>query len=55
MGPAFLVPNAIALIVRTYPMGQKRAMIISLNGAMGPTGFVTGALFSSILAQYACK
>ncbi|KAF2670531.1 YOR378W-like protein [Microthyrium microscopicum] len=53
MGPAFLVPNAIAIICRTWPMGPKRGMVISLNGAMGPTGFVTGALFSSILAEYA--
>ena len=55
MGPAFLVPNGIALIGRTWPMGDKRAMVISINGACGPSGFVVGALFSSIIAQYACK
>jgi MFS family permease len=55
MGPAFLVPNGIAIIARTWPMGDKRSFVISLNGACGPTGFVTGALFSSIIAQYTCK
>jgi len=52
MGPAFLIPNAIALIARTWPIGDKRAMVISINGACGPTGFVVGAMFSSIIATY---
>jgi MFS family permease len=55
IGPALLVPNAMALIGRTYPMGDKRAFVFSLFGACGPTGFLTGSFFSSILAQYACK
>jgi MFS family permease len=51
IGPALLVPNAMALIGRTYPMGDKRAMVFSIFGACGPTGFFTGSLFSSILAE----
>jgi MFS family permease len=54
IGPALLVPNAMALIARTYPMGDKRALILSLFGACGPTGFLTGAIFAAIFAQYAC-
>src|ERR1700753_1039962 len=55
IGPALLVPNAMALIARTYPMGDKRALVLSLFGACGPTGFLTGSAFSSLLAQYTCK
>jgi MFS family permease len=50
IGPALLVPNAMALIARTFPMGDKRAMVLSLFGACGPTGFFIGALGSSLLA-----
>jgi MFS family permease len=51
IGPALLVPNAMALIGRTYPVGDKRAIALSLFGACGPTGFLTGSAFSSLLAQ----
>lgn len=53
IGPALLVPNAMALIGRTFPIGMKRNIIVSLFGASGPTGFVIGAVFSSIFAQLA--
>lgn len=51
IGPALLVPNAMALVGRTFPMGMKRNLVFSLFGACGPLGWVTGALFSSICAQ----
>ncbi|RDW76911.1 hypothetical protein BP6252_04964 [Coleophoma cylindrospora] len=51
IAPALLVPNAIALIGRTFPVGEKRALVLSLVGACGPTGFLTGAAMSSLLAQ----
>ncbi|OCL12676.1 MFS general substrate transporter [Glonium stellatum] len=51
IGPALLVPNAMALVGRTFPMGMKRNIVFSLFGAAGPTGFVLGAVFSSICAQ----
>ena len=53
IGPAFLVPNAMALIGISFPMGQKRNVIFALFGAMGPLGFVVGSLVSSALAQLA--
>lgn len=55
IGPALTVPNAMALIARTYPVGMKRSIILSCFGASGPTGFVFGALLSSLFAQLACK
>ncbi|KAL9056375.1 MAG: hypothetical protein Q9162_002966 [Coniocarpon cinnabarinum] len=51
IGPATLVPNAMALIGRTYPVGLKKNLIFSAFGAGGPTGFVVGAVFSAIFGQ----
>ncbi|CDO93406.1 unnamed protein product [Kluyveromyces dobzhanskii CBS 2104] len=53
IGPAFAIPNAIAIIARTYKRGNKQNMIFSLFGACAPSGFVIGAVFSSLLSQYA--
>ena len=51
IGPAMLVPNAMALIGKTYPMGLKKNLIFSFFGAGGPTGFTLGALFAAIFGQ----
>ncbi|CAK4033381.1 MFS general substrate transporter [Lecanosticta acicola] len=51
IGPALLVPNGIALLGRTFPIGMKRAMAIAVFGGCGPVGFVIGTVFSSIFAQ----
>lgn len=51
MGPAFAVPSAVAIIGRTYPPGRRKSMIFSLFGATAPSGFVVGAVFSSIFAE----
>lgn len=51
IGPAILVPNAMALIGKTYPMGLKKNIIFSCFGAGGPTGFVVGAVMSALLGQ----
>ncbi|KAI5196346.1 YOR378W-like protein [Aureobasidium subglaciale] len=53
IGPAILVPNAMALVGTTFPMGLKRNMVFSAFGACGPTGFVFGAIFSALLSQFA--
>lgn len=55
IGPAILVPNAMALVGTTFPVGLKRNMVFSAFGACGPTGFVFGAIFSALLSQFACK
>src|SRR5579871_2538302 len=51
IGPALLVPNAMAIIGRTFPMGVKRNIVISIFGACGPTGWTTGAVMSALLAE----
>lgn len=51
IGPALLVPNAMALIGRTFPMGMKRNLVFSIFGACGPTGWVVGASMSALISQ----
>ena len=50
-GAAVMMPNAAALLGRTYPPGPRKAMAMSLFGACAPNGFLIGALFSGIFAQ----
>ena len=54
IGPALLLPNAMAIIGRTYPVGLKRNIVFSILGACGPTGFFFGAMFSAVIAQLGC-
>ncbi|KAL3424697.1 Drug resistance protein [Phlyctema vagabunda] len=53
IGPALLLPNALALLGRTYPDGRRKHMMFSLFGGCAPTGFVLGAVFSSLFSQKA--
>ncbi|KAK5173206.1 uncharacterized protein LTR77_003328 [Saxophila tyrrhenica] len=51
IGCALLVPNALAIVGKTYGASPKKNMVFALFGAAAPTGWVAGAVFSSILAQ----
>ncbi|SCV00978.1 LANO_0F09516g1_1 [Lachancea nothofagi CBS 11611] len=51
LGPAFLLPNALAILGRTYEPGERKNFIFSIFGATAPGGFVLGAVFSSIFSQ----
>lgn len=53
IGPAVLLPNAVAIMGRTYPQGRRKDMVFSLFGATAPWGFIVGAGFSSALAERA--
>lgn len=53
IGPAILLPNAVAIMGRTYPQGRRKDMVFSLFGATAPWGFLVGAGFSSALAERA--
>ncbi|CAF0991091.1 unnamed protein product [Adineta steineri] len=52
IGPTMLLPNAVALLARTYPAGLRKSIVFSIFGATAPTGFIIGALFGSFFAQY---
>lgn len=53
IGPAILMPNALAILGKMYPPGWRKNIVFSLFGALAPNGFVLGALFSSIFAEFA--
>ncbi|KAG0646833.1 Drug resistance [Hyphodiscus hymeniophilus] len=53
IGPAVLLPNAIALLGRTYQPGKRKNMVFSLFGATAPAGGTTGLVFSGLLAELA--
>lgn len=52
IGPTMLLPNAVALLARAYPMGLRKSIVFSIFGATAPAGFILGALFGSIFAQF---
>ena len=53
IGPAFLLPNAIAMLTLRYEPGRRRNIVLSLFGATAPSGFVVGAVFASLLSRRA--
>ncbi|MCJ1305043.1 Low affinity NH4+ transporter [Hypocenomyce scalaris] len=52
IGPAMLLPNALAILGRTYPPGRRKEMVFSLFGATAPSGGLVGAAFSGMLGQF---
>jgi MFS family permease len=52
IGPTMLLPNAVALLARAYPAGLRKSIVFSIFGATAPAGFILGALFGSIFAQF---
>ena len=53
IGPAMMLPNAVAIIGRTYGQGGAKNMAVALLGATAPGGYVIGATFASLLAERA--
>lgn len=51
IGPAVLVPNAIALLARNFALGTPRNTAFAWFGAAGPTGATAGAVFTALIAQ----
>lgn len=53
IGPALLLPNAIAIMGRAYEPGLRKDMVFSIFGSTAPGGYVVGSVFSSLLAELA--
>ena len=53
IGPAMMVPNALAILGSTYPPGRRKEMVFSIFGATAPNGFIIGGVFGAILARFA--
>lgn len=51
IGPALLVPNAIAILAQNFALGNPRNMAFACFGASGPTGATTGAVFAALIAE----
>lgn len=51
VGPALVMPNATALIGHYYPPGRKKNWAMCCFGAVAPSGFCFGAIFSGIFTQ----
>ncbi|KAI2636432.1 MFS general substrate transporter [Hypomontagnella submonticulosa] len=50
IGPALLVPSAVALLGITYVPGQRKAMLFAIFGAMAPASAIISPAFTSLLA-----
>jgi MFS family permease len=53
MGAAFIVPNAVALLMHTFPPGKSRNIAMGLFGAMAPIGAAGGSVIAALLVQLA--
>ncbi|KAF2169463.1 hypothetical protein M409DRAFT_20681 [Zasmidium cellare ATCC 36951] len=51
IGPAFMLPNANAIISRAYEPGMTQNIAFSLFGCTAPGGFVLGSVFASLLSK----
>ena len=52
IGPALVLPNGIAILGTTWPPGRRKEMVFSIFGATAPGGYVLGAIFCSIFAEF---
>jgi MFS family permease len=50
IGPAFLLPNSLAVVGRTYPPGVMKNVVFSLFALCAPVGCCLGALIASAFA-----
>lgn len=51
VGVAYVFPTAVGIIGSMYPVGQRKAFVFSLVGAMAPTGGLVGAVFTGLTAE----
>jgi MFS family permease len=47
------VPNAIAILGKTYGSSRTRAIVFSILGALAPAGFVVGGLIGGFFTEEA--
>ncbi|EDK35987.2 hypothetical protein PGUG_00085 [Meyerozyma guilliermondii ATCC 6260] len=52
VGPAFLLPNGLAILGRFYPPGKRKTIAFVVFGAGTPLGFVFGSIFGAIFSQF---
>lgn len=45
------VPNAVAILGRTYPPGRMRSIVFAILGALAPVGFLVPGTIAALLAD----
>ncbi|KAH9883710.1 MFS general substrate transporter [Xylariomycetidae sp. FL2044] len=56
IGPALMIPNAVALLGVTYVPGPRKAMLFAIFGALAPASAIASPLFTALftLAWWPC-
>ncbi|WVR04537.1 hypothetical protein IAU60_001544 [Kwoniella sp. DSM 27419] len=50
LGAALALPNALAILGRTYPPGKMRNIVFAILGALAPAGFMFGGAIAAVFA-----
>ncbi|KAF4499847.1 aminotriazole resistance [Fusarium agapanthi] len=53
IGPALITPNGHGMLVRAYPPGPRKMLVMGFFDASVPFGFVTGSIMTGLFANYA--
>ncbi|SCO41410.1 related to aminotriazole resistance protein [Fusarium fujikuroi] len=53
IGPAFVIPNGHGMLVRAYPPGPRKMLVMGFFDAPVPFGFVIGSVMTGLFANYA--
>ena len=51
IGPAILLPNALAIAGRSYPNGKRKNMVFAVFAMCAPVGGVVGGVFGALFSQ----
>ncbi|KLP19217.1 aminotriazole resistance protein [Fusarium fujikuroi] len=53
IGPAFVIPNGHGMLVRAYPPGPRKMLVMGFFDASVPFRFVIGSVMTGLFANYA--
>lgn len=53
IGPALIIPNGYGMLLRAYPPGPRKMLVMGLFDASVPCGFVAGSVMTGLFANYA--
>ncbi|RKK79116.1 hypothetical protein BFJ69_g5089 [Fusarium oxysporum] len=53
IGPALIIPNGHGMLVRAYPPGPRKMLVMGFFDASVPFGFVIGSVMTGLFANYA--
>ncbi|KAL4723411.1 hypothetical protein ACLX1H_009908 [Fusarium chlamydosporum] len=53
IGPALVIPNGHGMLLKAYPPGPRKMIVMGLFDAAAPCGFVVGSVMTGLFANYA--